>query len=264
MNCAINSHISYMDNFFENWLESAARYDRSAIAEGPARLLIPLQFQPFHEDIITEVRRIQGSPKVKSIDYFTDKKIRALIKKHIPRPEIPSPPEGQYNVIVIDPPWPLGGVNYEYRDRSSTITRAIERPYYRMTIEEISNMDIPAADDCILWLWTTNINLHNAFHVLEEWGFIYRSCLTWAKPTMGLGYWLRGQTEHCLLATKGKPVWTNTHERTLLKADRGEDSRKPDAFYSLVDRICKGTKIDMFSREKREGWEQWGDEVDKF
>ena len=125
-------------------------------------------------------------------------------------------------------------------------------------------LDIPVAEDCVLWLWTTNINLHNAFHVLETWGFEYRSCLTWVKPQMGLGYWLRGKTEHCLLATKGSPKWINTTKTTLLEAPRKEDSRKPDSFYALVDEICSGTKIDMFSREEREGWDQWGDEIDKF
>ena len=183
------------------------------------------------------------------------------------KPSPPDPVDGEYDVIVIDPPWPLTGSDEHYEakpDRRDIYVRMHTRPYPRMSIEEIQDMILPAADDCILWLWTTNMNLHNAFHVLERWGFTYRSCLTWAKPIMGLGYWLRGQTEHCLLATKGSPTWTNTTHRTLLNAERREDSRKPDAFYIMVEHICKGRKIDIFAREKRDDWDIWGDETDKF
>ncbi len=35
-------------------------------------------------------------------------------------------------------------------------------------------------------------------------GFSYRSCLTWIKPRFGLGMYLRNQTEHVLLGTRGK------------------------------------------------------------
>ena len=30
--------------------------------------------------------------------------------------------------------------------------------------------------------------------------------LPWIKDRMGTGEWLRGQTEHCMLAVRGKPV----------------------------------------------------------
>jgi len=219
----------------------------------------------------SKVAMIERTPEPKKIWAWVDtqkelptyREIKDKIK-HTFKPASLDPPKGQYNVIVIDPPWPYGDMDYEYKERSSKYNARNERPYYRMEYDEIMGLDIPAADDCVLWLWTTNYNLHNAFHVLEAWGFGYRGCITWVKNTVGLGYWLRGKTEHCLLATKGKPPWTNTTVTTLLEARTKGDSRKPDEFYTLVDSVCQGTKIDMFSREKREGWEQWGDEVDKF
>jgi N6-adenosine-specific RNA methylase IME4 len=60
--------------------------------------------------------------------------------------------------------------------------------------------------DCLFWLWTTNHHMREAFTVLDAWGFKQKTILTWAKDRMGTGDWLRGQSEHCLLAVRGKPV----------------------------------------------------------
>ncbi len=78
------------------------------------------------------------------------------------------------------------------------------------------------------------------------------------QGTIGLGKHLRGQTEHCILAVKGKPKLKLTNQSTLLRAPRREHSRKPDEFYKLVDEICEGPKLDYFGRESREGWIVYG------
>jgi len=107
--------------------------------------------------------------------------------------------------------------------------------------------------------------MHDAYHLLETWGFEPKSILTWVKDKMGIGTWLRGITEHCILATKGSPKINLTNQTTALFGKRREHSRKPDEFYQLVETLCIGkTRYDMFSREKREGWSQYGDEPDKF
>lgn len=167
---------------------------------------------------------------------------------HIP------PPEGLYSTIVIDPPWPC----------ASDVVLGTIHHYNPMTLEEIEQLEVPAADDCVLWLWALNNQMHEAYHILEAWEFEPKTLLTWVKNRIGTGYYLRGKTEQCILAFKGSPRWTNKKQSTLLNAKIREHSRKPDEFYSLVDKICSGPKIDMFSREKREGWTTWGDETEKF
>ena len=79
-----------------------------------------------------------------------------------------------------------------------------------------------------------------------------------------MGDWLRGKTEHCILAIRGKPVINLTNQTTVLNAPLREHSRKPDEFYQMISDLCPGRKIDIFSRESREGWDQWGCENDKF
>jgi N6-adenosine-specific RNA methylase IME4 len=132
-----------------------------------------------------------------------------------------------------------------------------------MEIAEIEAMPVGgmAADDCVLWLWATNSHLREAFSVVEAWGFEYKTLLTWDKMRIGLGDYLRGQTEHCLLAIKGRPALSPGAHSTLLAAPAGVHSAKPDVFYSLVETLCAGRRAELFQRTQREGWTGHGDEV---
>ncbi len=121
-----------------------------------------------------------------------------------------------------------------------------------------------ADENAILWLWTTNAHLRIAFDVVEAWGFEYKSILTWVKDRMGTGEWLRGQTEHCMLATRGKPVFLNGNHTTVLEAARREHSRKPEAFYVLVEETSPGRKVELFCRQRRSGWAVFGNHTDQF
>jgi ParB/RepB/Spo0J family partition protein len=165
----------------------------------------------------------------------------------------PAPlPTGPFQVIVADPPW-----RYESGNNL---------PYPTMGIEEIMGLaasDI-ADEDAILWLWTTNAHLRVAFDVVKSWGFEYKTLLTWVKDRMGTGEWLRGQTEHCLLATRGKPVFIHGNHTTVLKALRREHSRKPEEFYILVEATCPGSKVELFARQARAGWQAFGNQTDLF
>jgi N6-adenosine-specific RNA methylase IME4 len=168
-------------------------------------------------------------------------------------------PTGRYSVIVADPPW-------AYQKRAGDATHRGDLPYPPMSTDEICALDVAslAEDDCVLWLWTTNAFMRDAFRVIDSWGFEERTILTWAKNRIGLGDWLRGQTEHCILAARGKPTLTLVSQTTLLHGDVREHSRKPDEFYSLVESLCHGSKLELFCRTPRLGWAKWGAETEKF
>jgi N6-adenosine-specific RNA methylase IME4 len=161
-------------------------------------------------------------------------------------------PSGPFRVIAGDPPWPY--------ESSSDL------PYPPMDIETIKKMRVAeiVEENAILWLWTTNTHLRVAFEVIEAWGFQYRTMLTWAKDQVGTGQYLRGQSEHCLFATKGNPIFVKGKWSTLLEAKRREHGRKPDEFYELVEATCPGRKVELFSRQQRTGWESYGNDVNKF
>jgi N6-adenosine-specific RNA methylase IME4 len=175
-------------------------------------------------------------------------------------------PTGPINVIVIDPPW-------TYDNRAGDATHRAANPYPSMTIDEIKALPIGrdvggkkdlACDDAVVWLWTTNAHLRWAFEILDEWGFAYKTMLTWVKDRMGTGDWLRGQTEHCLLSVRGKPAWNLTNQTTVVEGAMREHSRKPEEFYRLVESLCPGSKLDMFGRTQRDGWTVHGNETSKF
>ena len=115
----------------------------------------------------------------------------------------------------------------------------------------------------ILWLWTTNHHMPHAYRVAEGWGFRVVTILTWAKNKIGYGDWLRGQTEHCLMCVRGKPVVEVGAHSTLLVADvSAKHSEKPDAFYDLVEALCPAPRYaELFARRGRDRWDGHGDEV---
>jgi N6-adenosine-specific RNA methylase IME4 len=170
--------------------------------------------------------------------------------------EPPPLPDGQFRVIVIDAPW-------QYDLRSDDITHRGSIPYPSMTLDEIKALDVAgrAHEDCILWLWTTNSHIPHAFEIVEGWGFTYKTMLTWVKPGIGCGHWLRGQTEHCLMCVRGKPTITLTNHTTFLEGPMRKHSQKPEEFYRMVETLCPGSKLEMFSRQQREGWAVFGNEV---
>ncbi len=102
----------------------------------------------------------------------------------------------KYRTILADPPWDVG-------QRGSL---GAEQHYPLMTVDQIKGMPIAdlALNDSWLWLWVTNATLRVGYDVMESWGFTPRSPLTWVKPRLGLGQYLRNSTEHLILGTRGR------------------------------------------------------------
>jgi N6-adenosine-specific RNA methylase IME4 len=169
----------------------------------------------------------------------------------------PLPGRGPYRVITADPPWP-----YEKRDEDPSHRAVL--PYPTMSIAQITALRIAdiAHENCVLWLWTTNAHMRESFCILDNWGFEQKTILTWVKDRFGHGDWLRGQTEHALMATRGQPTVQLTNESTVLFAPVRAHSQKPDEFYALVERLCPASRYaELFSRHTRPNWDGHGDEA---
>ena len=170
--------------------------------------------------------------------------------RDIPKPK---PPEGQYDVILCDPPW-----TYDIPGRGTP-----QNHYPVMTDDELKAMYIPAADNAILFLWTTYPKLDVAIDTIRSWGFTYRSNLVWVKDKIGTGFYFRGKHELLLLAVKGDgigvPAEADRHPSVLL-APRTEHSSKPAEAYQIIERMYPNRiRIELFARGKpREGWKTWG------
>lgn len=180
-----------------------------------------------------------------------------------------------YGVIYADPPWKFS----VYSDKGKG--RSAEAWYDCLTLDEIKKLPVAsyAAPDCVLLMWVTDPFLKYGFDVIEAWGFEYKTVgFYWAKCIqaqdifgdiafdeywpIGTGYWTRTNPEQCLLATRGAPKRLNADVRKLVIAPRREHSRKPDEVYSRIERLCSGPYLELFARNKREGWDSIGDEVE--
>ena len=167
-------------------------------------------------------------------------------------------PTGKFDVIAIDPPW-------NYGTQFNASGRRVANPYPEMTQEELKKIELPASENCVLFLWTTHKFIWDAKELLDEWGFEYRSMFVWDKQKIGMGNLVRMQCEFCLMGIKGNPVFRDAHNiRDIFSEPRREHSRKPEAFYDMVNSLCVGRKLDYFSREHRNGWCSYGNDTEKF
>jgi len=167
--------------------------------------------------------------------------------QHVP------PPVGEYSLIYADPPW-----RYDYTKAES---RAIENQYPTMTLDEICELDIPASNDCVLFMWATSPKLQESFDVLRAWGFTYKTCAVWDKEIIGMGYYFRQQHELLLVATKGQPGTPDESARisSVIKSRREKHSKKPDLVYEVLEGMYPDmNKIELFARNERSGWDGWG------
>ena len=167
----------------------------------------------------------------------------------------------KYNIIYADPPWEhwMGG----YKNATNH--------YKTMPIEEICKLPVSniADKDCILFLWVTFPILEDAFGVIKAWGFKYSTCgFVWMKKNkngsnfFGLGNWTRANEELCLIAVKGHTERLRTDISQIIESPVEEHSKKPDIVREkIVQLVGELPRIELFARQKKEGWDHWGNEL---
>jgi len=164
-------------------------------------------------------------------------------------------PDSVYSLLYVDPPW-----RYEH---VKTESRAIENQYPTMPLEDIKALEVPAADDCILFLWATSPKLEESMQVINAWGFTYRTCAIWDKQKMGMGYYFRQQHELLLIAVKGSiptPLPEN-RPASLFSFPRGQHSQKPHEVYEMIEAMYPEIKkCELFARNARDNWDAWGNQ----
>lgn len=196
-------------------------------------------------------------------------------------------PARKYDAILADPPW-------HFRARTAlqvgnwTSRRDAEKHYKVMGVDDIAALPVKdlAADDCHLFLWITGPLLVAGRHIeiMKAWGFrpsamgfvwikLKKSCdarqiriIPFAECDLhvGLGLTTRKNAEYVVIGRRGNCHRNARDVREIIMAPVRQHSRKPDEIYSRIERYCDGPYLELFARQRREGWDAWGNEIDKF
>lgn len=182
-----------------------------------------------------------------------------IVTLYLPAPakETPVLPDGKYRVLYADPPW-----EYNF---SRSDSREIENQYPTMTVDEICALPIDkvASPESVLFLWATSPKLREAMQVIDAWHFDYKTCMVWVKDKIGMGYYARQKHELLLIGARGNLPVPDPERRpeSVILAPRTRHSEKPAEFAEAIERMYPGLpKIELFSRNPREGWTSWGNE----
>ena len=188
----------------------------------------------------------------------------------------PPLPQKKYQIIYADPPWDYGGKmqydkstikeeNIGFEKKIFISSASFKYPTLKM--KQLKELDVNsiAADDCILFLWTTGPQLANAVELGEAWGFEYKTiAFVWDKMIHNPGRYTLSQTEFVLAFKKGKfPTPRGARNiRQMVAIPRSKHSEKP---VEVIDGITKmfpeQDKIELFARKNYVGWDNWGLEI---
>jgi N6-adenosine-specific RNA methylase IME4 len=200
-----------------------------------------------------------------------------------------------YKCVVADPPWQFGdklpGPGRGAVKNYSVMT--VEDICGMGCIEDarpaifMCNEHYGIADDALLFLWRVSSQVEEAYRVVRAWGFVPKSEIVWIKASrmmdakvcdgspeegdhiqvpkvhFGMGRYVRASHETCIIAARGKaiPLIKNHSTRSIFTAVTGAHSQKPEEFYKIVEELCVGPRLELFSRAERKDWMCVGDEI---
>ncbi len=177
-----------------------------------------------------------------------------------------------YQVVMSDPAWSFDNWSVQGEAKNT------KAQYACMSTDDIAALPVGhlASDHCWLWLWATHPMLGDALRVMNAWGFKYVTSGVWVKRgrdtetkkgklAFGTGYVLRSCSEPFLIGKIGDPPTFSKRIRTVIEAPRRQHSRKPDEAYEICETLFgPANRADIFSRESRLGWDNWGFEKTLF
>ena len=170
----------------------------------------------------------------------------------------------KYSIIYADPPW-------SYNDKKCE--GAAEKEYKSISLSDLCSLPVKeiAAKDCVLFLWATYPKIEDALSLIRAWGFEYKSiAFQWIKQNksgngffFGLGRWMRGNTECCLIAVKGKPKRISNKVSQLVFSPLQKHSQKPAIVRNkIIELVGDLPRIELFARTTLEGWVSACNEID--
>jgi N6-adenosine-specific RNA methylase IME4 len=175
----------------------------------------------------------------------------------------------RFGTILADPPWRFANRTGKMAPEHKRLSR-----YSTMTLQEI--MELPVSQLALpqshLYLWVPNALISEGLNVMKRWGYTYKTNLVWHKIRKdggpggrGVGFYFRNVTELVLFGARGKlrTFGPGRKQVNIILSRKREHSRKPDELHPIIEQCSPGPYLELFAREKRPGWTQWGDEVQR-
>ncbi len=175
--------------------------------------------------------------------------------------------EGRFSTILADPPWRFANRTGKMAPEHKRLRR-----YETMDLDDICNLDVAslANEKSHLYLWCPNALLPSGLRVMEAWGFEYKANVVWYKirkdggpDGRGVGFYFRNVTELLLFGVRGslRTLAPGRRQVNMIQSRKREHSRKPTEAYRIIEDCSPGPYLELFARDERQGWVQWGDEL---
>jgi len=191
------------------------------------------------------------TPETERQDVIRIRKALSAGAKH----ETPPLPVGTFSVVYADPPWAYDNSGFDQSAASQ---------YPTMPLPEIAAL--PVSDLCndqtVLFMWATSPLLPDAVAVIDAWGFEYKASMVWDKGRApGMGWFVMTHHELLLIATRAGNPHPLERPVSVMRFTPGAHSAKPHEVYGIIESMYHGPYCELFARERREGWESFGNEL---
>jgi N6-adenosine-specific RNA methylase IME4 len=176
-----------------------------------------------------------------------------------------------FSVLMIDPPWlkkkgglrkarPNQGRNLDYE------TMPTDKIFDLLDAEIFNN----TTENHAVFMWTIEQYLNDCDKYMEQRGYRRHCRFIWDKTNgVAPAFTVRYSHEYLIWYYKEKMLPISKEQQgkfmTVFSEKAREHSRKPEYAYRMVEALYPNeNRIDVFSREKREGWYQFGNQTDHF
>jgi N6-adenosine-specific RNA methylase IME4 len=177
----------------------------------------------------------------------------------------------KYQIVYADPPWKFS--SKKFQDGGREFDKLEFNHYSSMTVDELAKLPIQQiiAENSVCFLWTVDSHMKEAIHLLEQWGFVYKTiAFNWIKTTKNdkkcynFSPWTLKSWELVLLGVRGKMGHYKqlNNVKGLVEAERFQHSRKPEEVRKRIEQLFGDLeKIELFARKISLGWDVWGNEI---
>jgi N6-adenosine-specific RNA methylase IME4 len=173
---------------------------------------------------------------------------------------------GHFGTVLADPPWRFANRTGKMAPEHRRLSR-----YATMTLQDIMELPVPhlLLPQSHLYLWVPNALIREGLEVMQHWGFTYKTNLVWYKVRQdggpdrrGVGFYFRNVTELVLFGTHGtlRTLAPGRRQENIIVSRKRQHSRKPDALYDIIEQCSPGPYLELFARQERPAWTQWGNE----